>query len=188
MLFSFKQKQEFKRASSVSTVQVKAPTTPTHWSPPSLGEVKLNFDGAVFPSLDVVGLGVVARDSTGECVWWKTVCKQGLVEPEMVEAFAAREAILLALRLGWPRVILEGDCANLHLKLVSRLPDCSALGPIIRDIKYLVSSFVACSFSLIRRSGNKVAHCLARRASISGSEGSCIPPDLSELLLSDCGY
>ncbi|KAL0315338.1 UNVERIFIED_CONTAM: hypothetical protein Sradi_5412000 [Sesamum radiatum] len=166
----------------VISAMTASKSIPASWSPPKLGEVKLNFDGALFASSSEVGLGVIARDSAGACIWWKSVCKQGMYEPEMVEAFAAREAILLALRFGWRRIIIEGDSANLLLKLSAPSPDCSVLGPIVRDIKLLASGFDQCLFSLVRRSGNKIAHCLARRASVFASEGSCVSPELSKLL------
>ncbi|KAK4398964.1 hypothetical protein Sango_1371900 [Sesamum angolense] len=150
--------------------QSYAPGPSVRWSPPGLGEVKLNFDGAIFASSVEVGIGIIARDSAGACVGWKSVRKQGLFEPEMVEALAAREAILLACWVGWRRIILEGDCANIYQKLSALSHDCSALGAIIRDIKCLALNFDLCSFSLVRRSGNKVA-CLARRASLFASEG-----------------
>ncbi|KAK4401657.1 hypothetical protein Sango_0906400 [Sesamum angolense] len=164
---------------SSSKVTHQAP--PVRWSPPGLDEVKLNFDGAIFASSVEVGIGIIARDSAGACVGWKSVRKQGSFVPEMVEAMAAREAILLACRVGWRRIILEGDCANIYQKLSALSPDCSALGAIIRDIKCLALNFDLCSFSLVRRSGNKVAHCLARRASLFASEESSISPALFEL-------
>ncbi|KAL0282834.1 UNVERIFIED_CONTAM: putative mitochondrial protein [Sesamum angustifolium] len=167
---------------NTSPVRIVSKSIPTSWSPPELGEVKLNFDRALFAPSSEVGLGVIARDAAGACIWWKSVCKQGMYEPEMVEAFAAREAILLALRFGWRRIIIEGDSANLLLKLSEPSPDCSVLGPIVRDIKLLAFGFDQCLFSLVRRSGNKIAHCLARRASVFASEGSCVSPELAKLL------
>ncbi|KAL0396709.1 UNVERIFIED_CONTAM: hypothetical protein Scaly_0119300 [Sesamum calycinum] len=165
--------------------QSYAPSPPCTLVSARAREVKLNFDGAIFASSVEVGIGIIARDSAGACVGWKSVRKQGLFDPEMVEAMAAREAILLACRVGWRRIILEGDCANIYQKLSALSPDCSALGAIIRDIKCLALNFDLCSFSLVRRSGNKVAHCLARRASLFASEGSSISPALFELLFSD---
>ncbi|KAL0341640.1 UNVERIFIED_CONTAM: hypothetical protein Scaly_1826600 [Sesamum calycinum] len=116
---------------ALSNLRIAPKSPPARWSPPKFGEVKLNFDGALFASSSEVGLGVIARDSAGACIWWKFVCKQGLFEPEMVEAFVAREAILLARRFGWRSIIIEGDGANLFLKLLASSPDCSGLGPIV---------------------------------------------------------
>ncbi|KAL0430273.1 UNVERIFIED_CONTAM: hypothetical protein Sradi_0653300 [Sesamum radiatum] len=142
---------------------------------PENGIIKLNYDGAIFSSSSEVGLGVIARDSAGACVWWKSARKRQVSEPEMVEALAAREAVLLARQFGWRKIVLEGDSANIHHKLNSPQPDSSTTGTVIRDIKSLVSDFDLCCFSLVRRMANKVAHCLARKASVSGNEGSCFP-------------
>ncbi|KAL0319081.1 UNVERIFIED_CONTAM: hypothetical protein Sangu_2064300 [Sesamum angustifolium] len=106
---------------------------------------------STFASSSEFWLGVIARNSFGECIGWKAVRKKGLHKPEMVEAFAAREAILLACRFGWKEIILEGDCATLYFKLSSSQSDCSDSGTIIRDIKFLASGFDSCSFSLFRR-------------------------------------
>ncbi|KAL0457575.1 UNVERIFIED_CONTAM: Retrovirus-related Pol polyprotein from transposon TNT 1-94 [Sesamum latifolium] len=103
--------------SSLSAVKIALKISPARWSPPRLGEVKLNFDEAIFALSSEIGLGVIARDSDGACVGWNSVHKKGLLLPEMVEAFAAREAILLACRFGWRRIILEGDYVNLQFKL-----------------------------------------------------------------------
>ncbi|KAL0375755.1 UNVERIFIED_CONTAM: hypothetical protein Scaly_0693100 [Sesamum calycinum] len=109
-----------------------------------------------------VGVGVVARDSAGPCLWWKFVRKKGSLEPELVEAFEARDAVLLARSLGWRRIILEGDCANLYTRLSSSQLDCSALGL-----------------------AKKIAHCLARNVGSSVIEGPCFPSVLSAMLLTD---
>ncbi|KAL0417527.1 UNVERIFIED_CONTAM: putative mitochondrial protein [Sesamum radiatum] len=175
----------FARQISVSPGRLPLMPSPSRWSPPERSVVMLNFDGATFASSSEFGLGVIARNSFGECIGWKAVRKKGLHKPEMVEAFAAREAILLARRFSWKEIILEGDCATLYFKLSSSQPDCSDSGTITRDIKFLASGFDSCSFSLIRRTGNKAAHCLARQASSLASEGDYLPPLLSAYLLSD---
>ncbi|KAL0444149.1 UNVERIFIED_CONTAM: hypothetical protein Slati_2137600 [Sesamum latifolium] len=104
---------------NTSSIKLVPKTSPACWSPPGFGEVKLNFDRAIFASSSEVGLGVIARNSAGVSIWWKSVRKQGLFELEMLEAFTAREAILLARQFGWRRIILERDCANLYFKLSS---------------------------------------------------------------------
>ncbi|KAL0355952.1 UNVERIFIED_CONTAM: putative mitochondrial protein [Sesamum radiatum] len=163
------------QASTVS-VRIDTKVISRRWSPPGFGEIKLNFDGAVFGSSSKIGLGIIARNSDGVSVGRKSARRKGLPAPEMVEATAAREAILLAGRFGWRRIVLEGDCANLYFKLVSYQLDCSALGIITRDVKSLASAFDSCSFSLVRRSGNQVAHRLARQATTLASEGTSFPP------------
>ncbi|KAK4397413.1 hypothetical protein Sango_1577900 [Sesamum angolense] len=115
------------------------------------------------------------QDSDGACVWWKSIRKRWLPEPEMVEAVAAREAVFLARRFGWRKIVVEGDCPNLHRKLISHQPDCSSIGAVIRDIRCLAADFDLCSFLLVCRAANKMAHCLARTSTSSGLEGPYFP-------------
>ncbi|KAL0349547.1 UNVERIFIED_CONTAM: hypothetical protein Sradi_4103900 [Sesamum radiatum] len=141
------------------------------WSPPGDDEIKLNFDGAMLAASSEIGVGVVARDSR-----W-------VPEPKLVEGFVSREAVLLARRFGWRRIVLERDCANLHLKLSSPQADCAATSVVTRDIKRIISDFECYGFSLVPRT-NKIAHCLARKASSSVLEGLWFPPLLAEHLFS----
>ncbi|KAL0297796.1 UNVERIFIED_CONTAM: hypothetical protein Sradi_6831700 [Sesamum radiatum] len=161
-LFTFRQV-------TATPTKLAPPTSPVSWSLPGDGATKLNYDGAMFSSSLEIGIGVIARDSTGVCIWWKSIRKRWILEPEMVEALAAREAVLLARRFSWRRVVLEGDCANIHSKLISHQPDSSTTGTVIRDIKCLVFEFDLCSFLLVRRATNKVANCLARKITGSGT-------------------
>ncbi|KAL0462529.1 UNVERIFIED_CONTAM: hypothetical protein Slati_0140500 [Sesamum latifolium] len=154
------------------------------WSLPGDGVIKLNFDGAMFKASLEIGIGVVAHDSSAACVWWKSVRKRWTPELELVEVVAAREAVLPARRFGWRRIVLEGDCANLHCKLSSPQADCASTGVVTHDIKCLSSAFESCIFSLVRRMANKIAHCLARKASNTGLEGPRFPPLLAELWFS----
>ncbi|KAL0460018.1 UNVERIFIED_CONTAM: hypothetical protein Slati_0629000 [Sesamum latifolium] len=94
---------------------------------------------------------------------------------ELAEALAARDAIQLALRRGWLSAHFEGDCSSLIHKLHARVTDCSPVGQIVFDILSFASLLHSCSFSLVRRSGNAVAHCLARFASDFAEGGSDIP-------------
>ncbi|KAL0387437.1 UNVERIFIED_CONTAM: hypothetical protein Sradi_2625500 [Sesamum radiatum] len=87
----------------MNQASIQSVASPARWSPPGEGVVKLNFDGALFVASSEVGVGVVARDSAGACLWWKFVRKKGSLEPELVEAFEARDAVLLARSLGGRR-------------------------------------------------------------------------------------
>lgn len=133
------------------------------WRPPDVGWVKINFDGAVFRDGMEGGCGVVAQSDSGQCVVWAAFRFVQPVFPELAEALATREAVSLALRMGWRSVIFEGDCVSLIHKLQSNSGDLFVIGRVVRDIKFLVSSF-SHSFSLVRRTGNRVTHSIARTA------------------------
>ena len=73
---------------------------PTHWLPPLPSVYKVNFDGATFPDIASVGLGVVVRDSEGLVI---AALSERLHLPPTVaalEALACRRSILFAIELG----------------------------------------------------------------------------------------
>ncbi|KAL0439335.1 UNVERIFIED_CONTAM: hypothetical protein Slati_2416500 [Sesamum latifolium] len=100
--------------------------------------VKINFDGALFVNKGESGIGIVARDSAGSCLAWLSHCLPKCLSLELVKAMAAREALSMAQRLHWRRIILEGDCLPLIQKLQSWREDHSATGPITSDIFQLL--------------------------------------------------
>ncbi|KAL0395614.1 UNVERIFIED_CONTAM: hypothetical protein Scaly_0009800 [Sesamum calycinum] len=44
------------------------PSISPGWQAPAVGVIKLNFDGAILSGGRVLGVGVAARDDTGQCV------------------------------------------------------------------------------------------------------------------------
>ncbi|KAK4409872.1 hypothetical protein Sango_0060200 [Sesamum angolense] len=134
------------------------------WQGPPPNYVKLNFDGAILNHGTDTGLGIVARDACGTCVGWAAIRVPRRSSGELAEALAAREAVQLALCRGWQYVIVEGHCSSLISKLLSPSRELSPTGPITVDILKLVSNFRSCSFQLISRTCNSVAHRLAKSA------------------------
>ncbi|KAL0361921.1 UNVERIFIED_CONTAM: hypothetical protein Sradi_3876600, partial [Sesamum radiatum] len=132
------------------------------WQPPFPGTIKLNFDGTVLIGGLRTGVGVVARDHWGACLGWVSVHLSRSSPAELAEALTAREANLLAHRLGWSSVVLEGDYASLICKLASASHDLSAVGLIVFHILAFARSFLCCDFLFVRRECNSVAHRLAR--------------------------
>ncbi|KAL0456240.1 UNVERIFIED_CONTAM: hypothetical protein Slati_0963200 [Sesamum latifolium] len=152
------------------------PSAQVCWQAPPLGFIKLNFDGATFDRGNAMGVGVVARDVSGQCVAWLSRCLCWTGNGELAEAWAAREAVLLALRRGWRSVMVEGDCENLIRKLYARNRDLSPVGPIVTDVLHLSNHFQSCSFLLVKHSSNVVAHFFAKSAQGSVEGDSNIPP------------
>ncbi|KAL0410148.1 UNVERIFIED_CONTAM: hypothetical protein Slati_3604500 [Sesamum latifolium] len=56
-----------------------------------------------------MGIGIIARDERGRVLAWVSRRIEKKIHSEMAEAWAAREAIQLAIRHGWSSVILEWD-------------------------------------------------------------------------------
>ena len=86
---------------------------------------------------------------------------------EVIEAMAARRAILLAVELGFHQCIIEGDSEIVFKALTEGVSNRSSFGHIIKDCNSIMASLRSCSFSHVRRQSNGVAHALARRARIS---------------------
>ncbi|XP_050281886.1 uncharacterized protein LOC126722781 [Quercus robur] len=75
---------------------------------PFAGLFKINFDGAIFENMDLAGLGFVVRDEHGMIV---ATLSQRIPLPssvDMVEALAARCALIFAQEISILTVELEG--------------------------------------------------------------------------------
>ncbi|GKV09429.1 hypothetical protein SLEP1_g20934 [Rubroshorea leprosula] len=137
----------------------------TRWHPPDEGYVKVNVDGAVSEQGHIFGMGALARDHHGEVLATMVCQGQGAVEAEMAEACSLRRALLWAQMLTLRRIEVETDCAAIVLAINNRTLNMnSSLGIILLDCRALMSYFVSCRLKHVRRTGNAVAHELARRA------------------------
>ncbi|KAL0447953.1 UNVERIFIED_CONTAM: putative mitochondrial protein [Sesamum latifolium] len=125
--------------------------------------------------LEIGFFRVITRDSNGHCLTWSSIRLHRRVLPEVAEAWAARIAIQLAHRFGWTDIVIESDCASLNSQLISSTTLSSCIGPIAFDILSLAAGFNSYYFSLVRRTGNLVAHSLARHA-VSWDEGTTLLP------------
>ena len=135
------------------------------WDPPPEGWVMVNVDAAVFQRANRMGMGIVIRNHKSEFL---AAYRQGLdriIEPELAEAFAFRQAVTFALGLNYKRAIIASDCLSLVQKLHFKTLDRSNTGIIVEDIKKMACiPTVALSFVHISRCCNEVPHVLARSA------------------------
>lgn len=122
------------------------------------------FDAALFEGSGCAGIRVAIRDSSGVII---ASLSQKTPLPhfvELVEALAARQAVVFAQDMSIFKVLVEGDC----LRVVSALrapSGCHTLcGNVVEDTHRLASHFQFCSFSHVRRHGNMLAHALAKSA------------------------
>jgi hypothetical protein len=107
---------------------------------------------------------------------------------EMIEALAARRAIIFAKEVGIDDVEFEGDAVNVICDLSCQVPIHTPYGLIIEDARAIHPNFQRPSLSHTRRSGNTVAHALARRAFNCNSPliwMEEVPPDITHVLLND---
>ncbi|XP_075649675.1 uncharacterized protein LOC142620145 [Castanea sativa] len=140
---------------------------PARWKPPAAGELKANFDGAVFVDTGEAGIGVVIRNEIGEVMAALSEKIALLPSVEILELLAARRAAVFAVELGFQNVIFEGDAEGVIKVLSQRDAAQSSVGRLVKDFRSIASSLGTFSLSHIRRQGNNVAHALARRARFS---------------------
>ncbi|XP_075654837.1 uncharacterized protein LOC142625007 [Castanea sativa] len=154
--------QEFWTANQPAQLQRVRPRE--RWSDPHAGLYRINFDGALFTSLDRARIGVIIWDCNGLVM---ASLSQAIPLPLTVletETVAVARALEFALELGLDSVILEGDYEILMKSLMQDSLSLATSGLLIQDVKVIAESFQCISFSHVRREGNKVAHNLVRHA------------------------
>ena len=85
------------------------------------------------------------------------------VSVEMVEVVAARRALMFVMELGFNKVEVEGDSESVVNAILGDYMDNSYMGHVLKDIKFMFSSFSFISIKHTHKEGNCVAHKLARR-------------------------
>ncbi|KAK9037831.1 hypothetical protein V6N11_022730 [Hibiscus sabdariffa] len=134
---------------------------PTGWSPPPSGTVTLNMDGS-FSVGGGAGIGVVARDSSGQVLCGLARHLDDLTEAEFAEHAALVAGLRFALDRGWTSVLVEMDSAQTVNRL-SRSPssDLSIFSPSLEPARAILSEHSHIRLRYIPRSANRVAHTLA---------------------------
>lgn len=79
------------------------------WCPPPSNFIKINWDASVAPKGSRVGIGLVARDSRGDCICAKCVCLFVKGDPRTAESLANLHAVFFGKFLKLRDVIFEGD-------------------------------------------------------------------------------
>ena len=160
----------------------------TRWKPPKAKHFKVNYDRAIFKEQGKAGIGVVIRNSDGAVL---ASLSQQIPLPTtvaQVEALAARRAAEFALEIGIDQVIIEGDSEVIYKDLIDPGPSLALHGHLICDILQFANVFSPCTFNTVGRTGNYVAHYLARRA-ISTHDLNVwmeeVPPDILQFVQAD---
>jgi ribonuclease HI len=159
------------------------------WQAPAEGWHKVNADGAFSSESGNGGCGVVLRDHHGQFLAGASHFLTFVADPEGAEVEAYKRALVLARNLGVAKVCLETDSLSVVSKLRSRELDRSLYGPVLEEIKALLSGFEDHSVRHVRRSGNGVAHCLAKLGcsnNICNSWLGSPPGCIVTLLASEC--
>ena len=147
-------------------IHAKLPRTfkAVKWHPPSASLMKVNFDEALFAGERKAGLSAIIHNDNGLVM---AALSQNISLPvsvEMVEVLAAHQALWLAKELRFQRLIVEGDSESIINAINGENMAWFEYGHISQDIRLLISFFCFVSFCHVRRQGNCMVHCLARRA------------------------
>ena len=134
------------------------------WQPPSHSEYKLNFDVAIFSSLDRSGFGAIIRNDKGEVMAAMSVSGPRVSTSDEAKLLACRRAIEFAVDVGFSRLIIEGDNSNVIQSISSSLENFSLLGNVVSDIRHLLWGLRWSRVCCARRGANKVAHALTQYA------------------------
>ena len=112
---------EFKHAQSNLSVLTQQQQSGDVWQPPSQSEYKLNFDAAIFSSLDRSGYGAIIRNDKGEVMAAMSASGPNVSTSGEAELLACGRAIEFAVDAGFSRLIIEGDNSNVLQSISSSL-------------------------------------------------------------------
>ncbi|KAK9991532.1 hypothetical protein SO802_026517 [Lithocarpus litseifolius] len=97
-----------------------------HWQPPPQEYVKINFDGAVFPKENKVGIDVVIRNNMGLV---------NAYSGDEVHALAAAMTLSFASNIGISRAVLKGDSWVVIKALMEDNFSLASFGFLVEDVK-----------------------------------------------------
>ncbi|KAK9010639.1 hypothetical protein V6N11_043517 [Hibiscus sabdariffa] len=138
------------------------PASRMHWIPPLGDTIKVNFDACFSSRYRTSFSGVVARNNGGYIMAAGTIPHLFVPSPEVAEAYACIDALMLARDAGFNSVIIEGDALTVINKANCREADRSVLRSLMKQIHSMRAFFASLTFSHVVRTCNAVAHLLAR--------------------------
>ncbi|XP_075645764.1 uncharacterized protein LOC142616894 [Castanea sativa] len=152
---------------------------------------KINFDAALFSTLNSSRFGAVIQNEKGEVMAAMAVKGLEVFCSEEVELLACRKAIEFVVDVGFFELVTEGDNSSV-MKAISVLKDDqSMLGNIIGDIHHLIRNLQWARIECTRRGGTRVAHVLAQFARNISDDMywmEDVPPIARETLYQDANF
>ena len=142
-------------------VQAKKPEIEVGWSLPHPPWFKINIDGVVFEKQRSMGIEVVIRDHLRLVHAALSMKIHALLGPLEIEAKAMEEGMGFAWDRGFSTAIFEGDTMVVYHSLTGLVTPPSSIRNLILGSLLQATRFSKCMFSVVPRSGNKVAHGLA---------------------------
>ncbi|KAM6555296.1 hypothetical protein CsatB_002315 [Cannabis sativa] len=108
------------------------------------------------------GFGCVARGADGRIIEAISGSRLGVVGPEIAEVIGVKEALSWIKRNGWMEVEIETDALVVVQAVMGSIQMPSQFGFLVQDCRNLLSCINQVSLHFVKRSANRVAHCLAR--------------------------
>ena len=119
----------------------KPKPTPVRCKLPLTNYYKVNFNGAIFKESNAGGIGVVIRDNAGMVIATLSQKVHGTHTVEMIEALAAKRAIIFAKEVGVADLEFEGDAENVIRDLSSNDPIHTPYGLVLEDAIAMLQEF-----------------------------------------------
>jgi ribonuclease HI len=132
--------------------------------------------------------GIVIRSHEGEVMATKCLTKPYITDPLTAEAVAAWTAATLIGQLELKDVILEGDSLSVVQVLRSEERSGALFGHLMDEAKLLLQSCHTWEVQHVQRSGNEVAHQLAKLAldqNIEHMWTDSFPSCISEIVMAE---
>jgi ribonuclease HI len=141
--------------------------SPTTWTPPPIGFIKINFDGASKGNPGPSGYGAVIKNPKGE-ILILTVGYLGETTNNAAELIGLLQGLQIAVALHSHRIILEGDSQIiiqlitkiLHGESPQKISPSWRLSGMLEDFKSILRDNLSITPSHVKRGANRVADCL----------------------------
>jgi ribonuclease HI len=153
--------------STAQTPRTHTPS-PSSWTPPPTGFVKVNFDGASKGNLGPAGYGAAVRDPSG-LILLMTAGYLGETTNNVVELTGILQGLQLAISLPSHQIILEGD-SQVIIQLISKILHGATpqkispswrLASLLENFAKLCNRSLSITPSHVKRKANAVADYLA---------------------------
>ncbi|XP_074355842.1 uncharacterized protein LOC141695501 [Apium graveolens] len=143
VVFSTKQYlAEWKMAQGSSTKALYRDVIPgdgaSSWVKPKENTVKVSVDAVLFTELSKYGIGLLARDDSGQVIQGRSEVYDGSVRPEIAEAIAVKEALSWIQVRGWKEVVVETDYLMVVQAIRSKVNMKSPFGSIILEYRRMI--------------------------------------------------
>nr|GMD22618.1 uncharacterized protein LOC109164833 [Ipomoea batatas] len=161
----YKVKSHFSEWTSVNEKEVANTPTQQHfitkWEKPNSGWVKINVDGAADTQRRRMGIGWLIRDDKGAFLKVRSALLLGIYTPSKAEAMGLREILSWLKNQNLTHFHIEFGSLQV-VKGLSSKPFDSSFDLLLLNVKDLLSIFPNAYILFVKRSGDRVAHLLAK--------------------------